>query len=311
MSTTLDTRIPDVDAHIQRVIDEASAQRLPGLFADDRIDAMYRLHNRNGISVIAVRTTQLTEEYLLQIMSFRFGQYLAAGYLNTELIHDQRLKNEPLSGVSDGDIHVIAASAETGEILCYGAIRELPEVPADARMRDSSRPLFRNEKLFGRSAFADLAVFPNLAVAHVRELGPFVKNQQKGVHDELALRAPIETFVAGTRMFLGALRSEIQAVIGGLEEAVVKRNMAYFHWPVLVVHADASSARVDPFLLPYFQNHTIYPFAMSTADLPVSVPRLAAIEQALALPGRAGVVALLALKAGSRTPHSRFSHARE
>jgi len=178
-------------------------------------------------------------------------------------------------------------------------------------MRETSRPLFHIEKTFGQGTFGGLELLPDLAVTQVRELGRFVKNQQKGVHDELALRAPIETFVAGTRMFLGALRSEIQAVIGGLEEAVVKRNMAYFHWPVLVVHADASSARVDPFLLPYFQNHTIYPFAMSTADLPVSVPRLAAIEQALALPGRAGVVALLALKAGSRTPDSRFSHARE
>ncbi len=148
MSTTLDTLKPDVDAYIQRLIDEASAQRLPGLFADETIDAIYRLHNRNGISVIAVRTTQLTEEYLLQIMSFRFGQYLAAGYLNTELIHDQRLKNEPLSGVSAGDIHVIAASAETGEILCYAVIVScLAHLPAYACARPadhcfiSRRPL--------------------------------------------------------------------------------------------------------------------------------------------------------------------------
>jgi len=59
--------------------------------------------------------------------------------------------------------------------------------------------------------------------------------------------------------------------------------------------------------LPYFQRHTIYPFAMATADLSASAPRLEAIEQALGLPGMAGVLALLALKADSRTPASRFS----
>ena len=277
-----------VDAYVQGLIDEASAQRLPGLFADDTVNAIYRLRDRNGITVIAVRTTELTEEQLLQIMSFRLGQYLAVGYLDTHMIHDLRLKHEPLSGVSPGDIHVIAGSAQTGEMLGYGAIRVLPDVPAGVHMRDSGRSLFRNEKVFGRGIFERLSVLPDLAVTQVRELGPFVKNQQKGRLDELALRAPIETFVAGTRMFLGPLRSEIQAVIGGLEENVVKRNMAYFHWPEVVLRPDSSPPKVDPFLLPYFQHHTICPFAMSTADLPGSVPRLAAIEQALELPGWSG-----------------------
>ena len=241
MTTTMDTRIPEsaMDTYIRGLIDAAGTQRVPGLFADDRIDAIYRLHNRSGISVIAERTTKLNEECLLQIMSFRFGQYLAAGYLNTGLVHDLSLKYEPLSSVSAGDIHVLAGSAETGEILCYGSIRELAAAPADARMRDSSRPLCRNENVFGRSAFDHLAILTKLAVTGVRELGPFVKNQQKGIHDELALRAPIETFVAGTRTFLGPLQSAIQAIIGGLEEAVVKRNMAYFQWPVVVLRADA------------------------------------------------------------------------
>jgi len=109
-------------------------------------------------------------------------------------------------------------------------------------------------------------------------------------------------------MFLGPLRSEIQAVLGGLEETVVKRDMAYFHWPVTVSRVDTASANVDPFLVPYSENHAIHPFAMATADLSVALPRLDDIEQALSLPGRAGVLALLALKSGARTPQSQLSY---
>jgi hypothetical protein len=108
-------------------------------------------------------------------------------------------------------------------------------------------------------------------------------------------------------MFVDSLQSEVLAVIGGLDETVVKRNMAYFHWPVVVLRTDAPTAKVDPFFAPYFQQHTICPFAMSTMDLSVAVPRLWAIEQALELAGRGGVHALLGLKAGSRTPDSRFT----
>src|SRR5258708_4089689 len=96
----------------------AARQRLPDLFAAEHPDALYRVVNRNGVSVLVLRTPQLPEEHLVKLMRYRLAQYLAVDFVDTEMIYEARMEYEPLYGVSPHDVHFIAGSAETGEILC-------------------------------------------------------------------------------------------------------------------------------------------------------------------------------------------------
>src|SRR4030081_1256784 len=110
---------PEAAAYINDLIETAARQRLPDLFAGAHPDALYHVPDRNGVSVLVVRTPQLSEEHLVKLMKYRLAQYLAGDLVDTEVIYQARMAYEPLSGVSPNDVHFIAGSVETGEILCY------------------------------------------------------------------------------------------------------------------------------------------------------------------------------------------------
>ncbi len=144
---------PDAEAHIRRLLDRASAQRLPDLFANPPPDALFHLPNRHGVSVVAVRTQSLKEDQLLKIMTYRLAQYVMADQLDPLLIYEKRLESEPLSNASAEDIHVIAGSADTGELLSYITLEALGDELDDVKIRDQDRPLFPVEQVFGRGIF--------------------------------------------------------------------------------------------------------------------------------------------------------------
>src|SRR5262249_3910503 len=112
---------PEATAFISDLIDTAARQRLPDFFALEHPDALYRVTNRNGVSVVVLRTPHLSEEHLVKLMRYRLAQYLAVDFVDTDMIYEARMEYEPLSGVSPNDVHFVAGSAETGEILCYAA----------------------------------------------------------------------------------------------------------------------------------------------------------------------------------------------
>src|SRR6476619_1777940 len=113
---------PEAAAFINDLIETAARQRLPDLFSGDHPDALYRVPDRNGVSVLVVRTPQLSEEQLVKLMNYRLAQYRAVNFVDTDMIYEARMEYEPLAGVSPHDVHLIAGSVETGEILCYAAI---------------------------------------------------------------------------------------------------------------------------------------------------------------------------------------------
>jgi len=156
------------------------------------------------------------------------------------------------------------------------------------------RPLFPVEEIFGRGLYDRLRILPDLPVGKVRELGRFVKNQQVSALDELLTRAPVELCVAILKLLTGPLRAEVEACIGDIEEGVAKKTMDFFHIPTVVIHGVLPYVAQDAFLWLRFQFRTCYPFAFLCADL--SMRRLAAIEEALALPGKQGIMRLFELK---------------
>ncbi len=304
MSVQQELADAEVAAFIGGLMDNAARQRLPDLFAADHPNAVYRVRDRNGVSVLVLRTPDLSEEHLVALMKFRLAQYLAVNFVDTQMIFLARMEYEPLSGVSPHDVHYIAGSTETGEILCYAAVKAGPDAP-NKTLRDRDRPLFPVEKVHGWGIYNRLRVLPDLQVNKLREMGRFVKNQRLHTFDALGARAPIEIGVALFRTLVGPLRLEVDAIIGDLEEGVAKQNLDFFHVPLVVLHGTVPYEAEASYFYPRYQFCVVYPFAILSSDISrASLARLDAVERALEIAGKQGLVALIALKRDIPYPRS-------
>jgi len=282
----------EVESFTRGLIDRGARIRLPELFAGDRADALWWVPNRQGVSVIALRTPSFTREQLVDIMTYRLVQYLLANQLDPQLIFDTRMEHEPLSNASSEDIHILAGAATSGEILCYVTIKSVGTTPEDATLRATDRPLFPVEQVFGWGVYNRMRLLPDLPIKRVREAGRFVKNQQHDPQDELIVRAPIEIVFAWLRLLAGL--HEFDVYVGDLEEGVAKKSLDFFHLPLAMIHGVVPYAPEGSYGFLNYQTRTRYPFALLAADIPKG--RLTAIEQALTLPGKKGIMALLAMK---------------
>lgn len=304
---------PEAEAFIHRLIQEGTRQRLPELFkAGSPAEALYRVPERAGVGVVAMRSTCLEEAQLLTLLKYRWGQYLhpAVGIHDPGVIAETRMEHEPLSEIEPEDVHVIAASVETGHILCYAVIRALSLSGASApltpqtTLRDRERPLFQVEKFHGWGIYNRLRLLPDLPITRIREVGRFVKNQGLHPFSEVSARAPVEVGLAVARLLLGPLRSEIDAFVGDLEEGVSKQNLDFLHVPTVLIRGTVPYVPEFSLAFPRYQYRTIYPVAVLTADLAQARARLEAVEAALARPGKQGLLALFSLKGDSHPVRS-------
>lgn len=304
-------RIPLDDANAERyvasLVAAAADIRLPEIFGRSHPDAVFLVPNRHGVNVTALRTTSLTEEQLLALMRFRLAQYLDVNFVNGQLVYEQRMEHEDVAGVEPDDIHVMAGSAETGEILCYAVIEAPLDVAPGVTMRTRDRPLLPVEQVHGWGIFNRLPILPDLPLGKIRELGRFVKNQRyRGMEDE-AVRGPVEVCVAIFRLVAEGLAFELEAVVGDFEEAIAKQNMDFFHVPMVVLHGTVPLQSDAGWLFPRYQYRTVFPFACLASDASLALPRLEAIEAALEKPGKLGLLSLMRLRGDKPTAKSALA----
>jgi hypothetical protein len=294
------------EAYVAAVVERGASQRLPDLFRA-RADAIYRLTDRNGVSVTVLPTPALDEAELIALLRYRLAQYIAVGFVDPDLVYEARMEHEPLSHVSADDIHLIAGSARGGELLCYLSLRAATPALPKATMGARARPLFPVEEAHGMGIFDRISGVAVLPARRVREFGRFIKNHRLHGFDELGLRAPVEVGVALVRSVAGPLRSMIDALIGDLEEGVADRNLDFFHIPLTVVRGTVGFEPQASYMEGRYRQRTVYPFAVLASDLVMhAVPRLELVEAALELPGRRGLAALLKLKRAAEPPRSRL-----
>jgi hypothetical protein len=289
-----------VDGYVRALVDGAAHIRMPELLGTPHPGALYQVLDRNGVGVIALRTTRFSEAQLSRLMSFRLAQYVSAGLVDPHVVYRDGLQHDLPSSVSTGDVHLIAGVPRTGQILCYMVLRA---VVADGTLRHRRRPLFPVEEAFGRGIYNNLPSLADFPIARILEISRFVKNQQIGVHDEGILRSPIE-IVAALHQVVCDQRHRIAALIGDIDHRVGACYFGFFHMPTLMLR-DATPITPDEGFLGWAaQSRSYVPFAILTADLARYHGRLASIERALALPGLKGVRALLALRRDSLMPLS-------
>jgi CRP-like cAMP-binding protein len=287
---------PEIAAFVRGLVDEAARCRLPELFSVSHRDALYRLPDRHGVSVVALPTSSLSEGQLNQLMRYRLAQYLEVNFVDRRMVYEAGMEQEPLSSVAPDDIHVIAGAAGTGELLCYITSMAGPAARPGATLRDQDRRLFPVEQAHGRGIYNRLRVLPDLPIARVREWGRFVKNHRAEARPELLARAPVEVILASVRLLGGELHAEIDAVIGDFEESVAKQNMDFFHIPMVVIHGTVVHVDKTSYKYPMYRNRNHFPFAFLVSDLTPVRSRADDIERALSVPGKSGLEALFALK---------------
>jgi hypothetical protein len=284
------------------VVAAGAAVRLPALLRSPPPGTLYHQPDRHGVAVVAAPTTSLAPEVVAGLLRFRLAQYLDIGFIDRRLAHRERMRTEPASVVAPGDIHLIAGVPATGEVLCYAVLEQPPAAPPGCRLRSPERPLYPVERVHGAGLYQRLPILPDLPVAKVRELGRFVKNQHPVAARDLVARAVVELGAAVFRLAAGPLRLSLDAVIGDLEEHVAKQNLDFFHIPSVVIHGTVPYQPSASYLYPRYQLHTVHPFACLASDISTALPRLRAVDDALAKPGKLALLALLRLKAHRDQP---------
>lgn len=286
----------NADGFAEQIIRTGAAVRLGTLLTTPPEGTLYHVPDRGGLSIVALPTTSLSREEIAGLLAYRFAQYLRVGFVDREIVCAQGMRTVPASGIAPGDVHVVVGLPTTGEVLCYVVIRQAPTAPAGCRLRSSERQLFPVELVHGAGVYNRLPILPDLAIGKIRELGRFVRNHLSEADRNLTTRAAVETGVAVFRLLVGPLRLHVDAVIGDLEEQVAKRNLDFFHVPLVLIRGTVPYASNANYLNPRYQLHTVYPFAVLTSDIETARPRLEKIESALAKPGKTGLLALLKLR---------------
>lgn len=284
------------DMFAEEVISHGAAVRVPGLLTSPPAGALYRVADRHGVAVAALPTTSLTRGEVASLLRFRLAQYLDIGFVDRQVAYVRQMRTEPESLVAPGDVHVVAGVPGTGEILCYAVVEEPPLAPPGSRVRSQDRALFPVEQVHGAGLYNRLPILPDLPVAKVREMGRFVRNQRPAAGRDLVARAVVEVCVAVFRLMAGPLRMQVDAIIGDLEENVAKHNLDFLHVPSVVIHGTVPYPGGASHLYPRYQLHTVHPFACLVSDIATALPRLHAIEEALATPGERGLASLLQLR---------------
>lgn len=262
--------------------------------------ALEYARTRHGVRVRAARASTLRPGQLRTLTEFRIAQYVRIGFVDTLRLAEVLAAGRPLTASSPRDVHVVATD-ETGRLLCTAVLRAPSgpagtEVSATVRMSARDRPLFPVEQAHGRGVFDHLRVLPDLPVARVMELGGFVKAQSAEPFSELTARAPVEVGVALFRVITGPLALPVSAIVGDLEPKVAKLNLEYFGIQLVTVPGTTPRVAGRSYLEPRYTNRDVRPFAWLTGDMVTALPRLEAVEHALDLPGRLGVLALLKLR---------------
>jgi Cyclic nucleotide-binding domain len=281
---------------VPALFERARAIRLPELVGERPAKALYYLPDRGGVCVVALYTRDLTEQQLLKILTYRLAQYVAVDFIDVDKAAESRMEHEPFSNTAPDEVHVIACATDTGEILCYIALKGAIHGQESMTLRTRTRPVLPVENLFGWGIFNRLSRLPDVPLARIRELGRFMKNHQRPKCDEWVTRAIAEVGAAVFNMLVGVLRSEIDACVGDFEEAIGKKHLDFFHVPLVTLHGVVPFAEDDAYLRPHVQTSAVLPFAFLVADLPFAISRLEAVEQALNRPAREGLAALRALK---------------
>ena len=287
------------DRYVEHLIEKGSVVSLPELRSRSFPGAMYHVSNRCGLGVVAVADEALDERQRDALERFRFAQYLAAGLIDKGIAFRERLDRDALDDSSTRrmaeTVHFVVFASASGQLLATMCLRAAPGGEPGVRFRERGRPLFPVEEHFGWGAFSRLALLPDTPVGRVREFGRMVKNRRGGSLGA-GPRPAIELCLAATRVLVGTLSMTVDVCIGEFESRGVRRNLEFFHTPMVVLNGGLPVFAAGDPLNAGLEGRERYPFAFLISDLASMAARLDQIEAALAKSDPDGLAALAALR---------------
>ena len=111
------------------------------LFASKPSNALYHLLNRGGVSIVALRTADLSREQLIKILTYRLAQYVAVNFVEHQMVYKARMEHDPLSDVSSDDVRICLAPFLQCWLLLLRPLLlpRFPRQPEERNRRSSSR----------------------------------------------------------------------------------------------------------------------------------------------------------------------------
>ena len=215
------------------------------------------------------------------------------------------MEHESLDGVKPDDIHVMAGSPSTGEILCYAVIEAPLDAPPGVTLRTRERPLLPVEQVHGWGIFNRLPILPDLPLNKIRELGAVREEPALPGHGRSgrarACRGVRGRLPSRRRRSLARARGDRRRLRGGDREAE--------HGLLPRADGRRSTARCRSraragWLFPRYQYRTVFPFACLASDASLALPRLQEVEAALERSGKLGLLSLMRLRGDKPTCES-------
>ena len=288
--------------YLERLVKSGSAIEIPELVQDMWPAALYEVQDRGGVSVLVLRTTTLTPGQRTSLLRFQFAQYVAAGFMDEEILFGRRLEYDAWPSPRTG-VHSVAFSASSGRILATLDLRGTPS-PSGATPNSYDRPLLPIEERFGWGVFNRLRLLPELPLDRIHELGRFAKNHSPQVKIGEGVRAAVEVCVGMARALTQALHLEVEAFIGEFEDSSARKHLEFLHTPMVVSRGGLPTVARDHHHRAGLEGRARYPFAVLVSDMRTMASRLQAVEDALELPGDQALSRLLELKSERRRPPS-------
>ncbi|HEY1728404.1 MAG TPA: hypothetical protein VGG22_08535 [Candidatus Baltobacteraceae bacterium] len=282
---------------VDALIAKAKSDRLPELFAAPHPEALY-VRRRAGIVVVALRQGHLDQTQLATIRRYRLANRLMYGEVDSALVGQHGVECEWWCPGGSDDVHILAASAESGELVGYLVLSFLGSANSEMTLRTEARPRFSAEDVFGWRVFHGVPGLADQPLTRVAELMRFMRTNWLGMLNPLAIRGPVEVGVALYYLMTGPLAADTFALVADVTEYKAQRNLDFFDFPTLALR-DAQP--IDNRLLSYPRcTEDAYPIVMLTSAFPKTAKRVATIEAALSLAGAEGMRTLIDLRKKNR-----------
>ncbi len=184
----------------------------------------------DGLTTVAVRTSQLPQRYLRALYGFRLAEFLQTGLMDPELVYARALAHEPLpTEVGPESIHICTLDAD-GRIVGYVSLQGAPD-PAPRALTDTGRQPFPVEAAHHVDVLAAFAA-PRRTTHEVFEIKRLIR--AGGLPRGLArARVPWHLIVGLSRTGM-AVGDGIQVIVGDSGEQGALRHLNWFGFELQV-----------------------------------------------------------------------------
>lgn len=250
------------------------------LACGDRV--LYQADRGWSLGVVAARTTDIPERYLLGLSGFRLSQYLRAGFASHAVVFGHSLFCEPLHHIAPDDIHVCVMDMTQGRILGYAALAHSQD-PQPRRLDAPDRVLFPSEQVHGLRLLDKLGGtgHPEPTTHQVREVKRLMHNHSM-TDRSLRLRVTLE-LLAGISAALCHPATDALALVGDVEKHIALRHLVLLGLDVELVEGTEPRIPLSDLMHPrYSDRGNVHPFVARLPPVEEGRKRVRAVEQAAA-----------------------------